>query len=313
MPTNHKNLLYKQQNRLVGEHSAVKICTWTKNSLRGDDSCYKQKFYGIESHRCVQMSPSVGYCQHRCVFCWRPIEHTIASSMKAVDEPDKIIEGCLAEQKRLLAGFGGNKLTDEKKLKEAYNPRHFAISLTGEPTLYPKLSELIKKLHARGFTTFVVTNGLQPVVLAKLEPPTQLYVSVDAPNKDLYQKIDRPEVRGGWESLEKTLKLMPLLGKKTRTCLRFTMIRHLNMENPQEWADIINMSQPMFVELKAYMHVGFSRHRLKKENMPLHAEVADFAKKISEHTEYRIVDEHVRSRAVLMLNPDNKLSQKLSK
>ena len=45
----------------------------------------------------------------------------------------------------------------------------FAISLTGEPTLYPKLPELIKEIHSRGKTSFLVTNGQHPEVLQKLK------------------------------------------------------------------------------------------------------------------------------------------------
>ncbi len=56
-----KSLLERQQYRFVGKHSAVKICHWTKQSLTGIDTCYKETFYGINAHRCVQMSPSVGF------------------------------------------------------------------------------------------------------------------------------------------------------------------------------------------------------------------------------------------------------------
>ena len=34
--------LKKQHYKLVGSHSAVKICRWTGNSLRDEGECYKQ-------------------------------------------------------------------------------------------------------------------------------------------------------------------------------------------------------------------------------------------------------------------------------
>lgn len=57
--------------RFVGEHrhSAVKACHWTRKSLLNRGSCYKQKFYGIQSHRCLQLAPGLPFCDHRCVFC----------------------------------------------------------------------------------------------------------------------------------------------------------------------------------------------------------------------------------------------------
>lgn len=53
MEKSFANLLKKQQYGVVGRHSAVKVCEWTKKSLVTGNSCYKQKFYGIQSHRCL--------------------------------------------------------------------------------------------------------------------------------------------------------------------------------------------------------------------------------------------------------------------
>jgi tRNA wybutosine-synthesizing protein 1 len=184
--------LKKQHYALIGNHSGVQICRWTKKSLLDEGFCYKEKFYGIKSHRCCQMSPSIGFCENRCLHCWRATELTIGNKMnpKCIDEPKEIIEGCIEAQIRLLSGFNGNKKINNKKFKEAQEPMQFAISLTGEPTLYPKLGELISELRKKGKTTFVVTNGLQPAVLIKLNKgrnlPTQLYLSLNSPNKEMY-------------------------------------------------------------------------------------------------------------------------------
>lgn len=43
--------LEKQGYHLIGSHSGVKICRWTKSMMRGRGGCYKHTFYGIESHR----------------------------------------------------------------------------------------------------------------------------------------------------------------------------------------------------------------------------------------------------------------------
>lgn len=54
----------------AGSHSGVKLCRWTKSMLRGRGGCYKHAFYGIESHRCMEATPSLA-CANKCVFCWR--------------------------------------------------------------------------------------------------------------------------------------------------------------------------------------------------------------------------------------------------
>jgi tRNA wybutosine-synthesizing protein 1 len=48
IPDKVKKLLKKQHYELAGEHSAVQICRWTKKSLRGEEGCWKEKFYLIE-------------------------------------------------------------------------------------------------------------------------------------------------------------------------------------------------------------------------------------------------------------------------
>ena len=299
LPAKLQALLKKQHYALVGNHSAVQVCMWTKRSLLGEDFCYKQKFYGINCHRCVQMSPAVAWCQHRCVFCWRAIEHTLGNKIKGkVDEPKEIVDGCIKAQKKMLMGFGGNDKCDKIKLREAFYPKHFAISLAGEPTIYPELAELIKELDKRKITSFLVTNGMLPNVIQEVAP-TQLYVSVDAPNEKVYKKIDQPTT-GKWQNLMKTLELIPSLNKKTRTVLRLTLIRGLNMKNAEEYAKLIKKSSPKFVECKAYMAVGFSKKRLGLRYMPFHSEIKEFAKQIAKHSGYKIIDEKENSRVVLL-------------
>lgn len=67
-------MLFHEHRRLhafvAGSHSGVKLCRWTKSMLRGRGGCYKHAFYGIESHRCMEATPSLA-CANKCVFCWR--------------------------------------------------------------------------------------------------------------------------------------------------------------------------------------------------------------------------------------------------
>lgn len=302
-----KALLEKQQYRFVGNHSAVKICTWTKKSLRDEDVCYKQSFYGIRCHLCCQMTPAVNHCPNSCVFCWRPLEFNLGTEIKKEDSPKDIIKNCVEGQRELLSGFGGNEKVNLDKLRDAQEPMHFAISLSGEPTVYSKLNELIKGLHDLGKTTFVVTNGMYPDRLENIEPPTQLYLSVDAPNKELFQKIDRPALIDGWKRLNRSLEVLKKLKGKTRTVIRITLIKSMNDENIEGYVGLLKKADPDYIELKAYMFVGSSRQRLSIENMPRHHEVQEFANKIIEkYPGLKIIDEKIESRVVLLGKEDKK-------
>jgi len=300
--------LEKQHYELVGNHSAVEICSWTKKSLLNKGHCYKQKFYGINSHRCCQMTPSVGFCNQRCLFCWRAIELTQANNMKGkVDDPEFIVNDCIRAQRRKLTGFGGNADINKNKFKEAQEPMHFAISLSGEPTLYSKLPLLVKELHKKGKTTFIVTNGTNPLMLRRLikerASPTQLYVSLDAPNKELYKKIDHPQIRGTWEKIMQSLGLMK---KFKRNVLRITAVKGLNMIDAENYGSLIKKFKPLFVEIKAYMWLGWSRKRLKSTNMPTHLDVKKFSREIAKHCGYKIIDEQKASRVCLLAKKDFK-------
>jgi hypothetical protein len=41
--------LGKQGYKIVGTHSGVKLCRWTKSMLRGRGGCYKHTFYGTSA------------------------------------------------------------------------------------------------------------------------------------------------------------------------------------------------------------------------------------------------------------------------
>ncbi|MCD4740499.1 4-demethylwyosine synthase TYW1 [archaeon] len=294
-----KEELMRQQYRLAGNHSAVKVCHWTKESLVNDRQCYKQQFYGINSHRCLQMTPAVAWCQQRCLFCWRTYKDTTPD--QKWDAPDEIIEKSIEAQRELLQGYYGFDKVNKAKLDEAMNPNQVAISLAGEPTLYPHLSQLIDAFNERKFTTFLVTNGLAPKVLSELSLPTQLYISLSAPTESVHKKLNVPMIPGTWKALNDSLELMPSLD--TRKVIRITLVKGWNDINPELYAKLISKAQPDFVEVKSYMFVGDSRKRMTIENMPYHEDTKAFAEQIEQRLEgYKIVDEKKASRVVLLSN-----------
>jgi tRNA wybutosine-synthesizing protein 1 len=183
-----------------------------------------------------------------------------------------------------------------KKFREAENPKHVAISLVGEPTLYPYLPDLIKEFTRKGLTTFLVSNGTIPEMIEVVEP-TQLYISLSSCTKEMYKKINRP-YGDFWDYILKSLKI--LSSKDTRTVIRLTLAKNTNMHYPEKYAHLINIARPDFIEVKAYMHLGYSRKRLSRESMPSHEEILQFSTDIAKHTQYDIVDQSEISRVVLL-------------
>jgi wyosine [tRNA(Phe)-imidazoG37] synthetase (radical SAM superfamily) len=109
------------------------------------------------------MTPSLYYCTQQCLFCWRAQSGDMQvkwDEMKnpSKDTPEQIVEGCFKAQEKIVSGYKGNEKTDWRKFQEAQRPNQVAISLTGEPTLYEPLGELIDLFHRKGLTTFLVTK-----------------------------------------------------------------------------------------------------------------------------------------------------------
>lgn len=296
-----RRILEKQKYRVVGDHSGVKVCHWLGQRLIHNRSCYKERFYGINSHRCLQMTPAVNDCTQMCLFCWR--FQGFGSTLPDVhDDPEEVLEGCLEAHRKLIQGFKGDPRCKPEDFAEAMEPNQVACSLSGEPTLYSHLGELFQACHDRGMTTFLVTNGTRPDVLAELDPlPTQLYVSVVAPDVETHRKLCAPFEVSAWDDLMRTLDLLPSLD--TRKVIRHTLVSGYNMGNEEGYSRLIERADPDFVEAKGYVFVGDSRRRMTLENMPSHDAVRAFSKRLAEGSGYEIRNEQHSSRVVLLARP----------
>lgn len=295
----------------VFNHSAVELCHWTKKSFLNEGTCYKHKFYGISTHRCMEMTPTALNCENRCIYCWRPTEFydTLKMPIQLVDEPDVIVHALLEERRKLVVGYYGSKSVNASKLDESLFPEHYAISLSGEPTMYPKLPDLIKYLYSLKATKsiFLVTNGQEPEMIQKLSDecalPTQIYLSTNASNKNMFYKINGPKYKDAWERWLESLRIISQLN--TRTVLRFTLIRDFNTDGRyiDDFAELVKIGSPHFVELKSYMHVGMSTNRLEYANMLEMSEVQNFSRELASKLEqYSFIDESIPSRIVLLQN-----------
>jgi tRNA wybutosine-synthesizing protein 1 len=294
--------LVGQGYQLVGRHSAVKLCYWTRQSLTKGRDCYKGRFYGIESHRCLQMSPAIDSCNLHCRFCWRNQGWENDEIMPEYDDPETLLDRSIEAQRRILSGFKGDPHIDRARWDESQSPRHVAISLTGEPTLYPKMNRFLELCQSRGITTFLVTNGTNPDALRAMDPlPTQLYVSVTAPNREVFRRLTLPAQEDAWERLLESLEIVR--GLKTRRVLRHTLVRGWNLGWVDQYAELDERARPNFVEPKGYVYMGKSRQRLGRDHVPEHSEIAGFAHSLARRTGLEVLDESPESKVLLLGRP----------
>ncbi|GAH05757.1 unnamed protein product, partial [marine sediment metagenome] len=96
------------------------------------------------------MTPVVDKCTQSCDFCWRVVPSDVSVSWEQVTVSkedvvpvDELMDAVLMANLRSLGGYNpdaGAKVPREK-YAEAREPKHVAVSLAGEPTLHPQISE----------------------------------------------------------------------------------------------------------------------------------------------------------------------------
>ncbi|MFO8019163.1 MAG: radical SAM protein [Promethearchaeia archaeon] len=393
----------KSNYRIVGKehHSAIKPCHWLEQKLltgRDNRNCYKGVF-GVESHRCLQNTPSLAFCNHQCVFCWRDVENKTIGNEFSVepDDPKYLVKEMIRHQKNLIQNHlplkrfldnyeimidiihymiinkskqnidslskyihtsktkinrALNLLKNQRFIKpvdknyeyyvldedivdsiddrheiellmnreltspdeimeihsEAMRPNHAAISLDGEPYLYPHISSLVKEFRNRDMTTFIVTNGTLPEKIEQMESyPSQLYISLPASNEKQYKKVCRPKIKEGWNKIMKTMDLVETL--PCRTLIRLTAVKNLNIKekNIEEYVKIIKKANPNFLEIKGFTLQAKAlriNKRLKSGKpasyyFPDYDDLKNYAKKVEEVSNFPLIYENEVSRDFL--------------
>ncbi|KAI4109685.1 MAG: hypothetical protein L6R37_000372 [Teloschistes peruensis] len=301
--------LTKQGYSIIGSHSGVKICRWTKSALRGRGSCYKYSFYGIKSHLCMETTPSLS-CSNKCVFCWRHGTNPVGTTWRwKIDPPEMIFAGAKEGHLQKIKMMRGVPGVRAERFQEAMRIRHCALSLVGEPIFYPHINEFLRLLHGERISSFLVCNAQHPEQLAALEKVTQLYVSIDASNKESLRKVDRPLHRDFWERFLQCLDILKEKRFRMRTVFRLTLVKGFNVEDEAEgYAELVAKGLPCFVEVKGVTYCGTSASAgagLTMQNVPFYEEVVAFVEALNgalerRNLDYGIAAEHAHSCCILV-------------
>ncbi|KAK5601152.1 S-adenosyl-L-methionine-dependent tRNA 4-demethylwyosine synthase [Crenichthys baileyi] len=303
-----REALSKQGYKLIGSHSGVKLCRWTKSMLRGRGGCYKHTFYGIESHRCMETTPSLA-CANKCVFCWRHHTNPVGTEWRwKMDPAEEILQDALEKHQNMIRQFRGVPGVKPERYEEGLSVKHCALSLVGEPIMYPEINTFLRLLHSHRISSFLVTNAQFPEEIRNLVPVTQLYVSVDASTKDSLKKIDRPLFKDFWPRFIDSLRALG--EKRQRTVYRLTLVKAWNVEELQAYSELIALGQPDFIEVKGVTYCGeSSASSLTMANVPWHQEVVAFVQQLADMLpHYEIACEHEHSNCLLIAHTKFKVN-----
>ncbi|CAI4789570.1 BCN_G0053150.mRNA.1.CDS.1 [Saccharomyces cerevisiae] len=311
----YKNLT-KQGYKVIGSHSGVKICRWTKNELRGKGSCYKKSLFNIASSRCMELTPSLA-CSSKCVFCWRHGTNPVSKNWRwEVDEPEYILENALKGHYSMIKQMRGVPGVIAERFAKAFEVRHCALSLVGEPILYPHINKFIQLLHQKGITSFLVCNAQHPEALRNIVKVTQLYVSIDAPTKTELKKVDRPLYKDFWERMVECLEILKTVQNHQRTVFRLTLVKGFNMGDISAYADLVQRGLPSFIEVKGATFSGSSDgngNPLTMQNIPFYEECVNFVKEFTTELQrrglhYDLAAEHAHSNCLLIADTKFKIN-----
>ncbi|QLG71051.1 hypothetical protein HG535_0B00890 [Zygotorulaspora mrakii] len=308
--------LTKQGYTIVGSHSGVKICRWTKSDLRGTGSCYKHSLFNIVSSRCMELTPSLA-CSSKCVFCWRHGTNPVSKNWRwELDEPDYILENALQGHYSKIKQMRGVPGVVMERFAKAFKVRHCALSLVGEPIMYPYITKFIELLHEKQISSFLVCNAQHPDALASIGKVTQLYVSIDAPTKTELKKVDRPLFKDFWERMLQCLDILNSEQSHQRTVFRLTLVKGFNMADVSAYADLVQRGLPSFIEVKGATFSGSSDgngNPLTMQNIPFYEECTKFVKEFAAELQrrglgYGIAAEHAHSNCILIASTEFKIN-----
>uniref|UniRef100_A0A087WWV6 tRNA-yW synthesizing protein 1 homolog B n=1 Tax=Homo sapiens TaxID=9606 RepID=A0A087WWV6_HUMAN len=253
-----------------------------------------------ESHRCMETTPSLA-CANKCVFCWWHHNNPVGTEwLWKMDQPEMILKEAIENHQNMIKQFKGVPGVKAERFEEGMTVKHCALSLVGEPIMYPEINRFLKLLHQCKISSFLVTNAQFPAEIRNLEPVTQLYVSVDASTKDSLKKIDRPLFKDFWQQFLDSLKALAV--KQQRTVYRLMLVKAWNVDELQAYAQLVSLGNPDFIEVKGVTYCReSSASSLTMAHVPWHEEVVQFVRELVDLIpEYEIACEHEHSNCLLI-------------
>ena len=157
-------------------------------------------------------------------------------------------------------------------------------------------------------TTFIVTNGTLPERIQSLNSlPSQLYITLPAPNREVYKKVCRPMIKNGWEKILDSLSLVESLS--CRSVVRLTAVKNLNLSDKfiDDYLRIVTMANPNFFEIKGFTLQASAlkiKERLNSEKpmqffFPSFEYLEDLASKFEELGSFSLIYKNKASRDFL--------------
>ena len=142
-----------------------------------------------------------------------------------------IIEEAVSKHQQMIKQAKGIPGVIPQRYEEGFKIRHCALSLVGEPIIYPEINTFLSLLHQRfhqpchdfflswhrsnqalacllcyrQISSFLVTNAQFPDQIKALPPVTQMYLSIDAATPESLKAVDRPLFPDFWERFEAPL------------------------------------------------------------------------------------------------------------
>lgn len=225
-----------------------------------------------------------------------------------MDQPEFLIEQSIEKHRGMIKQCKGVPGVVPERFEEAFTVKHCALSLVGEPIIYPQINKFLDLLHGRGISSFMVTNAQFPKEIRALNPVTQMYLSIDAATPESLKKIDRPVFADFWQRFLDSIDALREKGQ--RTVFRLTLVKDWNMEELQGYAELIKRGRPDFIEIKGVTYCGNSKaSSLTIKNTPYHEEVLEWVRKLTVEANamvgegtYELACEHQHSVCYLVAN-----------
>lgn len=117
----------------------------------------------------------------------------------------------------------------------------------GEPTLYPKLKDIISYGKTKGMSFGILTNGTMPESLAEFLAKNLSYIRItmNAGSKEVYLRFQSPKIKDAWEIVCDRIKIINSSRKMNNPRLIFGMKAVIGKNNIQDIENMVEFSMKM--------------------------------------------------------------------